>query len=76
MNILDTPFIVEFFFILSTLVFVATLYAILPALIYDKRTLSKPSIINRLWRKLMRTDDIIVSKKKELMRILLVSNKN
>jgi len=70
MNILDTPFIVEFFFALSTFVFVATLYAILPALIYDKRTLSKPSIILRLWRKLVKTETTSASKKKDLMKIL------
>lgn len=76
MNILDTPFIVEFFFALSTLVFVVTLYAILPALIYNKPTLSKPSMIHKLWRKFMRTGISRISKKKELRRILLISYNN
>jgi len=64
MNFLDTPFIVEFFFVLSTLVFLATLYAILPALIYNKPTLSKLSMIHKLWYKLLRAWSVSVSKKK------------
>lgn len=63
MNILDTPFIIEFLFALSTLVFAVTLYAILPALIYNKPTLSKPSLINKLWRKLMSMRSISEPKK-------------
>ncbi len=76
MNILDTPFIVEFFFVLSTVVFAITLYAILPALIYNKPTLSKPSMINRLWRKLLRAGNINASKKKELTKILLINHRD
>jgi hypothetical protein len=49
MNIFNIPYLVEIFFALSTLVFVATLYAILPALVFNKRTFFKPSFINSLW---------------------------
>jgi len=51
MNILDFPYIIEISFIISTTVFVGTLYAILPAIIYNKRTFFKPTFINALWLK-------------------------
>lgn len=51
MNILDIPYVIEIFFVVSTIAFVGALYAILPALIYKKRTFYKPSFINGLWLK-------------------------
>ena len=52
MNLLELPYIVEFFFAVSTIVFITTLYAILPALVFDKRTFFKPELIKSLWTKI------------------------
>jgi hypothetical protein len=56
MNILDAPYIVEFFFILSTLVFVTTLYFILPALIDTKTIFLKASTGQKIWQKNLATE--------------------
>lgn len=82
MNILDTPFVVEFFFGFSTVIFLLTLYTVLPALIYNKRTLAKPSMISGLWRKyinaiFIRIKNIVVlTNKKETIRTFLTVNSN
>ena len=77
MKFLDIPFIVEIFFAMSTIVFCIALYAILPPLIYDKRTIFKPLLINSLWSKYAKTfflenkSKLIPSKKKELNKLFL-----
>lgn len=77
MNILDTPYIVEIFFVISTIVFGIALYAILPALIYRKRTLFKPLFINALWQKYMKNIFVGIRrtsfppKKKEIKSLIL-----
>ena len=79
---LDTPYIVEFLFALSTIVFVITLYAILPALIYNKKTLFKPTLINSLWQKFYKNflegfEKLNgVEKKKELKRAYIMVENN
>jgi hypothetical protein len=57
MKILEIPFLVEIFFVVSTLVFLASVYAILPALIYKKRTLFKPKMINSLWQRFFESEE-------------------
>jgi len=52
-NILEISFLAEFIFTISTLVFTFTVYAVLPGFIYEKRTLYNPSLINRLWYKII-----------------------
>jgi len=54
MNFLDVPYLIEFFFATSTVVFLATLYVILPALLFNKRTVFKPTLITALWRKVFK----------------------
>ena len=54
MNILDIPYVIDIFFVVSTLVFAGALYAILPAMIYDKRAVNKPSFTYALWLKYAR----------------------
>lgn len=51
MNILDIPFVIELFFVISTLVFAIALYAILPVFIYKKIKIYKPSFMSSLWHK-------------------------
>ncbi len=51
MSILDLPFLIEILFAISLLVFLGTLYVVLPAFIHEKRTLFKPKLINSLWLK-------------------------
>jgi len=53
MNLLELPFFAEFIFTISTLVFIFTVYAVLPGFIYDKRTLYNPGLVNRLWSKII-----------------------
>lgn len=78
MNPLELPYIVEFFFALSTIVFVVTLYAILPALVFNKRTVFKPVLINSLWETILKNtygklEKVFVGhKKKEINNELLV----
>lgn len=49
MNILDFPYVVEVLFVLCSLVFSITIYIVLPAVVFDKRTFFKPKLINSLW---------------------------
>ena len=49
MNILDFPYVVEVLFVLCALVFSITIYIVLPAVVFDKRTFFKPKLINSLW---------------------------
>ena len=82
MKMLETPYIVEFLFALSTIVFVITLYAILPALIYNKKTLFKPVLINALWQKFYKNffegfEKLSrVEKKKELKKAYIMVDNN
>ena len=82
MKILEVPYIVEFFFVVSTIVFVVTLYAILPALVFNKRTLFNPLLINGLWQKVFKNVSEGAGKfsrghkKKELKKALVVIRKN
>jgi len=77
MNILDIPYVIEIFFVVSTMVFVSAIYAILPALIYKKRTFYKPSFINSLWLKYVKNifseirETSFPPKKKEIKNIFL-----
>lgn len=78
MKILELPYIVEFFFAVSTIVFVTTLYAILPALVFNKRTFFKPVLINSLWENIFKnaSDKLAIlfnrHKKKEIKNTLLL----
>lgn len=79
MKILELPYLIEFFFAISTIVFVTTLYAILPALVFNKRTVFKPVLINSLWESIFKNAfDKLAKvffgyKKKEIKnRILLI----
>lgn len=49
MNILDFPYVVEVLFVLCALVFSITIYIVLPAVVFDKRTFFKPKLIKSLW---------------------------
>lgn len=77
MNILDIPFIVEFFFVISTLVFLITVYAIFPAIMYKKRTVFRPKLINSLWQKYIKNvlvgvrNASVAPKKKEIKKLFL-----
>jgi hypothetical protein len=51
MNVLDFPFLIEILFVVSLLVFLVTLYVVLPAFIHEKRTFFKPTLVNSLWVK-------------------------
>lgn len=51
MDILDFPFLIEILFAISLLVFLVSLYVVLPAFLHEKRTLFKPELINSLWLK-------------------------
>jgi len=78
MNLLELPYIVEFFFVISTIVFVVTLYAILPAIVFDKRTIFKPRLINSLWGKIFkntsgRLEKISDTYKKKEIKTVLVT---
>ncbi len=77
MNILDIPFIVEIFFVISTLVFVITVYAIFPAIVFQKRTDFKSKMISSLWLRYIRSVLFGIKttsnppKKKELKKLFL-----
>ncbi len=49
MRILDVPFILEIFFIISTVVFLLSLYTILPGIISKKNMILKPPVIDKFW---------------------------
>jgi hypothetical protein len=52
MSLLEIPFLSEFIFVLSTMIFLFTLYAVLPGFIYEKRTLYNHTLTNVLWYKI------------------------
>jgi len=52
MSTIDNTLLVETFFISSIVVFVIALYIILPGLIYNKRTMLRPKLINAMWHRL------------------------
>ena len=49
MNSIDSSLLAQFFFGISLVVFLITLYIILPAFIYNKRTMRRPRLIHALW---------------------------
>jgi len=71
MNILETPFIVEFFFVISTFVFGVTLFAISPGINQIKKELLRMLPIKSFWRKVnrglrfLKLNSYIDQKKKE-----------
>lgn len=59
MKSIDSSLLAQLFFGISLVVFLITLYIILPAFIYNKRTLLRPELINGLW---YRTYDVLIEK--------------
>lgn len=50
-TVLNNPFLDEFLFILSTLVFVFALFSIVPTLMFDKSPILKSQLIVSMWQK-------------------------
>ncbi|WP_273568501.1 hypothetical protein [Maribacter halichondriae] len=51
MSGVDSTLIVKIFFGISLIVFLITLYVILPAFLYDKRTFYRPELIKAMWNR-------------------------
>ena len=78
MKIIDIPYLAEGLFAMSVLIFTVTIYLVLPALIFKKRTLFNPILINSLWlrtfKKLKSTlrNMLDFPQKKKLKQILII----
>lgn len=77
MKLLETPFLVEIFFAISTIIFVATLYAILPSIVNKKRV-----VLTKVLRRWMNKNISFVNengskfrKKKEIRIPSLINNR-
>ncbi len=51
MSVVDSTLIVKIFFGISLIVFLITIYIILPAFLYDKRTFYRPELIKAMWNR-------------------------
>ena len=63
MNVLDIPFLAEIFFGVSLVVFCLAIYIILPAFLYNKRTMSRPKLVKAMWNKFFRIPKVKLGNK-------------
>lgn len=67
MNSIDSSLLAQIFFGISLVIFLVTLYIILPGFMYKKRTVLRPKLINAMWHRFY---DVSIGKLKNSWREL------